>query len=135
MNYLFPRKMTTQQMELLQKLEMIGNLESVVTEQKIRIEKLRTTYETLKAEHVQLKEVSLIYISLQLTVSLETMGPFAAILPWWNRSFDLQFHPGKTASYRIKNLRFTKVISGWLIKATVKGWTRLGLNRLLLALL
>ena len=112
MNYLFPRKMTTQQMELLQKLEMIGNLESVVTEQKIRIEKLRTTYETLKAEHVQLKEVSLIYISLQLTVSLETMGPFAAILPWWNRSFDLQFHPGKTASYRIKNLRFTKVISG-----------------------
>lgn len=50
--------MTTQQMELLQKLEMIGNLESVVTEQKIRIEKLRTTYETLKAEHVQLKEVN-----------------------------------------------------------------------------
>ena len=81
MNYLFPRKMTTHQMEILQKLEMIGNLESVVTEQKIRIEKLRTTYETLKAEHVQLKEVSLIYISLQLTVSLETMGPFAAILP------------------------------------------------------
>lgn len=50
--------MTTHQMEILQKLEMIGNLESVVTEQKIRIEKLRTTYETLKAEHVQLKEVN-----------------------------------------------------------------------------
>lgn len=66
MNYLSPRKMTTHQMEILQKLEMIGNLESVVTEQKIRIEKLRTTYETLKAEHVQLKEVSLIYISLRL---------------------------------------------------------------------
>ncbi|XP_074614756.1 centrosomal protein of 83 kDa-like isoform X4 [Acropora palmata] len=50
--------MTTHQMEIVQKLEMIGNLESVVTEQKIRIDKLRTTYETLKAEHVQLKEVN-----------------------------------------------------------------------------
>ena len=58
--------MTAHQIEILQKLEMIGNLESVVTEQKIRIEKLRTTYETLKAEHVQLKEVSMIYISLEL---------------------------------------------------------------------
>ena len=107
MNYLFPRKMTTHQMEIVQKLEMIGNLESVVTEQKIRIDKLRTTYETLKAEHVQLKEVSLIYISLQLTVSLEAMGSFAAILPQWNSSFDLQFHLGKTASNRIKNFGFT----------------------------
>jgi len=107
MNYLFPRKMTTHQMEILQKLEMIGNLESVVTEQKIRIEKLRTTYETLKAEHVQLKEVSLIYISLQLTVPLETMGLFAAILLVWNHGFDLQFHLGKTASNGIKNLGFT----------------------------
>jgi len=44
--------------------------------------------------------VSLIYISLQLTVSLEAMGSFAAILPQWNRSFDLQFHLGKTASNR-----------------------------------
>ena len=35
------------------------------------------------------------------------MEPFAAILPRSNRSFDLQFHLGKTASNRIKNLGFT----------------------------
>ena len=35
------------------------------------------------------------------------MGPFAAILPRSNRGFDLQFHLGKTASNRIKNLGFT----------------------------
>lgn len=50
--------MAGQQVEMLQKLEKMGNLESVVTEQKIRIEKLRTTYETLKAEHLQLQDVS-----------------------------------------------------------------------------
>lgn len=50
--------MADQQVEILQKLEKMGNLESVVTEQKIRIEKLRTTYETLKAEHLQLQDVS-----------------------------------------------------------------------------
>lgn len=50
--------MADQQVEILQKLEKMGNLESVVTEQKIRIEKLRTTYETLKAEHLQLEDVS-----------------------------------------------------------------------------
>ena len=49
--------MAGQQMEILQKLEKMGNLESVVTEQKLRIEKLRTTYETLKAEHLQLQDV------------------------------------------------------------------------------
>ena len=52
--------MADQQVEILQKLEKMGNLESVVTEQKIRIEKLRTTYETLKAEHLQLQDVSYI---------------------------------------------------------------------------
>ena len=41
------------------------------------------------------------------TVPLETMGPFAAILPRSNRDFDLQFHLGKTASNRIKNVGFT----------------------------
>lgn len=35
------------------------------------------------------------------------MEPFAAILPRSNRSFDLQFHLGKTASNRIKNLGLT----------------------------
>ena len=30
------------------------------------------------------------------TVPPETMGPFAEILPWSNRGFDLQFHLGKT---------------------------------------
>ena len=52
--------MAGQQVEILQKLEKMGNLESVVTEQRIRIEKLRTTYETLKAQHLQLQDVSLI---------------------------------------------------------------------------
>ena len=50
--------MADQQVEILQKLEKMASLESVVTEQKIRIEKLRTTYETLKAEHLQLQDVS-----------------------------------------------------------------------------
>lgn len=49
--------MAGQQTEILQKLEKMGNLEAVVTEQKIRIEKLRTTYETLKAEHLQLQDI------------------------------------------------------------------------------
>lgn len=56
--FLFRIIMADQQVEILQKLEKMGNLESVVTEQKIRIEKLRTTYETLKAEHLQLQDVS-----------------------------------------------------------------------------
>lgn len=50
--------MAGQQVEILQKLEKMGNLESVVTEQKIRIEKLRTTYETLKAQHLQLQDLN-----------------------------------------------------------------------------
>lgn len=50
--------MAGQQVEILQELEKMGNLESVVTEQKIRIEKLRTTYESLKAQHLQLQDVS-----------------------------------------------------------------------------
>ena len=58
LSFLFRVIMADQQVEILQKLEKMGNLESVVTEQKIRIEKLRTTYETLKAEHLQLKDVS-----------------------------------------------------------------------------
>ena len=45
------------QSEILQKLERVGNLESVVTEQRMRMEKLKTTYEMLKAEHIQLQEV------------------------------------------------------------------------------
>ena len=41
------------------------------------------------------------------TVPLETMGSFVMILPRSHRGFDLQFHLGKTASNRIKNLGFT----------------------------
>ena len=41
------------------------------------------------------------------TVPLETMGPFAAILPRSNRGFYLQFHLGKTPSNRIEKLGFT----------------------------
>ena len=48
-----------------------------------------------------------ILVNTQGTVPLETMGPFAAILPRSNRGFDLQFHLGKTPSNRIKNLGFT----------------------------
>ena len=48
-----------------------------------------------------------ITLKLNTTVPFETMGPFAAILPWSNRGFDLQFHIGKTPSNRIKNLGFT----------------------------
>ena len=58
--------MADQQVEILQKLEKMGNLESVVTEQKIRIEKLRTTYETLKAQHLQLQDVSYNVVTLSL---------------------------------------------------------------------
>ena len=46
-------------------------------------------------------------VQLKGTVPLETMGPFAVFLPRSNRGFDLQFHLGKTPSYRIKNLGFT----------------------------
>ncbi|KAK3751352.1 hypothetical protein QZH41_009306 [Actinostola sp. cb2023] len=42
--------------EMLDKLERMGNLESVVAEQRMRIEKLKTTYETLKVEHLQLQD-------------------------------------------------------------------------------
>ena len=49
--------MAGQQSEILQKLEKMGNLESVVTEQRMRIEKLKTTYETLKTDHLQLQDV------------------------------------------------------------------------------
>ena len=45
------------QSEIVQKLERMGNLESVLAEQRMRMEKLKTTYEMLKAEHLQLKDV------------------------------------------------------------------------------
>lgn len=47
-----------QSAEMLDKLERMGNLESVIAEQRMRIEKLKTTYETLKVEHMQLQDVS-----------------------------------------------------------------------------
>ena len=46
--------------EILEKLERVGNLESVITEQRMRMEKLKTTYEMLKAEHIQLQEVCIV---------------------------------------------------------------------------
>lgn len=49
---------TDHSVEMLDKLERMGNLESVVAEQRMRIEKLKTTYETLKVEHLQLQDVS-----------------------------------------------------------------------------
>ena len=54
------------QTEILQKLERVGNLESVVTEQRMRMEKLKTTYEMLKAEHIQLQEVCKTYLTSML---------------------------------------------------------------------
>ncbi|XP_065071906.1 centrosomal protein of 83 kDa-like [Rhopilema esculentum] len=44
------------QAETLQKLERLTQLETMVAEQRIRIEKYRTMYETIKTEHVQLEE-------------------------------------------------------------------------------
>ena len=49
---------SNQSIDMLDKLERMGNLESVVAEQRMRIEKLKTTYETLKIEHLQLQDVS-----------------------------------------------------------------------------
>ena len=46
-------------------------------------------------------------IEICYTVPLETMGPFAAILPRSNRGFYLQFHLGKTPSNRTEKLGFT----------------------------
>ena len=57
---------------------------------------------------IKTQEIASVRIHIErATVPLETMGPFAAILPRSNRGFDLQFHLGKTPSYRIKNLGFT----------------------------
>jgi hypothetical protein len=64
------------QTEILQKLERVGNLESVVTEQRMRMEKLKTTYEMLKAEHIQLQEVCklkfLIYTVIWTIITTES---------------------------------------------------------------
>ena len=45
------------QAETLQKLERLTQLETMVAEQRIRIEKYKTMYETLKTEHVEVEEV------------------------------------------------------------------------------
>ena len=60
------------QTEVLEKLEKVGNLESVVTEQRMRMEKLKTTYEMLKAEHIQLQEVC---VSLNSSFCIHTYRP------------------------------------------------------------
>ena len=46
------------QAETLQKLERLTQLETMVAELRIRIEKYRTMYETIKTEHADLEEVS-----------------------------------------------------------------------------
>jgi len=43
--------------ETIQKLERLNQLETMTAEQRIRIEKYRTMYETLKAEQEQSDEV------------------------------------------------------------------------------
>ena len=45
------------QAETLQKLERLTQLETMVAELRIRIEKYRTMYETIKTEHFELEEV------------------------------------------------------------------------------
>lgn len=47
--------------ETIQKLERLNQLETVTAEQRIRIEKYRTMYETLKAESEQLQDVRNIF--------------------------------------------------------------------------
>ena len=44
--------------ETMQRLERLNHLETVTAEQRIRIEKYKTMYETLKAESEQLEDVS-----------------------------------------------------------------------------
>ena len=43
--------------ETLLKLERLNQLETITAEQRIRIEKYRTMYETVKADHDYLEEV------------------------------------------------------------------------------
>ena len=40
------------------------------------------------------------------------IGAFSAILPWWNRSFYLQFDLGKTSSDLFEYSAFTSVVCG-----------------------
>ena len=54
--------------ETLQKLERLNQLETVVAEQRIRIEKYRTMYETLKTEHEQNEDVRLFFCLFSGTV-------------------------------------------------------------------
>ena len=58
------------QAETLQKLERLTQLETMVAEQRIRIEKYRTMYETIKTEHVQLEEVSQLESNLEIKSKL-----------------------------------------------------------------
>ena len=50
--------MASSQADTLQKLERLTQLETMVAEQRIRIEKYRTMYETIKTELVQVEDVS-----------------------------------------------------------------------------
>ena len=56
--------------ETIQKLERLNQLETMTAEQRIRIEKYRTMYETLKAEQEQSDEVfsfsSLFHLELSM---------------------------------------------------------------------
>ena len=54
--------------ETLQKLERLNQLETVVAEQRIRIEKYRTMYETLKTEHEQNEDARLFFCLFSGTV-------------------------------------------------------------------
>ena len=60
------------------------------------------------------------------------MGPFAAILPLSNRGFDLQFHLAKPHLTALKTSVSPRLFPVDLNRG--ERWTRLGLNRLLLAL-
>ena len=53
--------MAGSQAETLQKLERLTHLETMVAEQRIRIEKYRTMYETIKTELVQVEDVSTVF--------------------------------------------------------------------------
>lgn len=81
--------MAGQQSEMLQKLERMGNLESVVTEQRMRIEKLKTTYETLKAEHLQLQDVRISSSYLQLV----PQSSHNIVLCWHLQGYIILFWP------------------------------------------
>ena len=91
------------QEETLQKLERLTHLETVVAEQRIRIEKYRTMYETLKTEHVQVEDVrSYLSPSVFVQKDLEIFGLiFQALVIKITNIYTLQLKENNLFNYLI----------------------------------